>query len=244
VLSRPETPLPPAAEACIDGWAERRADGEPVAYILGEQAFWDLDFAVSPAVLIPRPETELLVEQALAAAAAFLPPASILDLGTGSGAVAVTLAVEFQRRGVEAHITATDVSPEALAVARVNAERHGAAIELRQGDWFRAVRGRFHVIVANPPYVAAGDPHLEALRHEPLGALTAGTDGFDAIRTLIGSAPTHLYPGGRLLLEHGFDQGSRVRALLRRAGFRAVATLPDLAGIERVSTGRHDGASP
>jgi release factor glutamine methyltransferase len=214
----------------------RRAAGEPVAYLTGEREFYSLAFKVTPAVLIPRPETELLVERALE----HLPenaPRRVLDLATGSGCVAVAIA----RHRPLARLTAADVSSAALGVARDNALRHGASIEFVESDWFAALGGRrFDLIVANPPYVAAGDPHLAQgdLRFEPRAALVAGASGLECIGPLVAQAHARLLPGGWLLFEHGHDQAARARALLERVGYADVASWRDLAGIERVSGGR------
>jgi len=226
-MAHPEKSLPEEEEHLFLQMAARRAAGEPVAYILGRKEFYGLELAVNPAVLIPRPETELLVELALQEAFA-----SIVDLGTGSGAIA--LALKRQRPG--ARVVAVEASAAALVVAKRNATRHNLAIEFRHGRWLEALAGeRFDLIVSNPPYVAAGDPHLEALRHEPQDALVAGRDGLDAIREIVCAAPAHLVPGGKLLLEHGLGQDAAVRALLSAAGLEEAATWPDLSGIPRVS---------
>jgi release factor glutamine methyltransferase len=214
----------------------RRAGGEPVAYLLGRREFFGREFAVSPAVLIPRPETELLVEATLATAG---PGATgkLLDLGTGSGCVAITLALEMPRM----QVTAVDASAAALPVARANAERLGAQVRFLQGDWYSTLgRERFDLIVANPPYIAADDPHLAAgdLRHEPPSALASGADGLDAIRRILGGAPAHLKSGGWVWLEHGYDQGDAVCGLLLAAGFGDIDQRRDLAGIMRASGGR------
>lgn len=216
----------------------RRSAGEPVAYLVGSRGFWTLDLAVTPDTLIPRPETELLVEQALARLDAGT-PARVADLGTGSGAIALAIASERPR----ARVVATDRSEAALAVARGNAMANGLGdrVEFRAGDWFAPLAGkRFDLVASNPPYIAAGDPHLGQgdLRHEPPSALASGPDGLDAIRTIVAAAPEHLLAGGWLLLEHGFDQGPAVRALLQAAGFDQVATVPDLEHRDRVSLGR------
>ncbi len=213
----------------------RRRGGEPMAYILGQREFFGLNLEVTPDVLIPRPDTELLVEFALA----HLPeqqPREVLDLGTGSGAVAIALA----RQRPNARLTAIDRSPAALAVAQRNARRLGTAnIRFLAGDWFGALApGRgFDLIVGNPPYVAQDDPHLCGLHHEPLAALVSGRDGLDAIRSIVRDAPRHLRPGAALLLEHGYDQGEACRELFRKAGFRDVGSARDLAGLERVTQG-------
>jgi release factor glutamine methyltransferase len=217
-------------------WVERRRAGEPIAYLTGEREFHSLAFTVTPAVLIPRPETELLVDAALERVPAHA-PFRVLDLGTGSGCVAVAIAKLRPR----AQVTATDVSRAALAVARENAARHGSSIEFIESDWLNALAGRrFDLIVSNPPYVAERDPHLAQgdSRFEPRVALVAGADGLSCIRLIIVQARAHLEPGGGLYFEHGYDQAARCRALLAQAGYFEVATPRDLAGIERVSGGR------
>lgn len=220
-------------------WAEalaRRAGGEPLAYLLGEKEFAGLTLEVTPDVLVPRPETETLVDWAVDLLAAMPPgPPSLVDLGTGSGAIALAV----QARCPDATVTATDASPAALAVARRNAARHGARIEFLAGSWWSPLGERtFDLVLSNPPYIAAGDPHLAALRHEPALALTPGGDGLDAIRQIAAGAGRHLRPGGWLLVEHGFDQAEAVAALLAGAGLEAVACHADLAGTLRVSGGR------
>lgn len=208
--------------------ARRRLSGEPIAYILGRKEFYGLELAVNPAVLIPRPETELLVELALQRN-----PSGVLDLGTGSGAIALAL----KKHLPAAQVVAVEASAASLVVAQRNAAKHGLEIEFLHGNWFGPLAGRrFDLIVSNPPYVAAGDPHLAALRHEPATALVSGADGLDAIREIIRQAPAHLAAGGWLLLEHGLGQDAAVRALL--AGWKDVQTWPDLAGIPRVTGGR------
>lgn len=217
-------------------WVARRAGGEPIAYLLGRREFYGREFIVSPAVLIPRPDTELLVELALEQCASRR-TTRILDLGTGSGCLAVTLALEIPG----AEVVAVDVSPEALDIAQRNAEALGAEIGLRQGSWFAGMAGgEFDLIVANPPYIAAGDPHLAAgdLRHEPPGALISGPDGLDAIREIAANAAAHLAPGGTVLIEHGYDQASAVADLLRASGHSDIEHHRDLAGIERVTSAR------
>lgn len=235
--AHPEATANAAQAALYRQLLERRAAGEPLAYLTGRREFWSLDLAVTPAVLIPRPETELLVERALALG----PPgaACAADLGTGSGAIALALARERPRW----RIVATDVSAPALAVARANAAALGAtAIEFLAGSWFAPLAGaRFDLIVSNPPYVAADDPALAsaALAFEPALALTpAGGDALAALRLLTHGAAAHLLPGGWLLLEHGASQGPEVRAELVAAGFAHVRSHRDLAGHERMTEGR------
>ena len=224
--------LPSDALVLWEAVLERRLRGEPLAYITGHKAFYGLDLLVDARVLDPRSDTETLVDWALQA----LPPAPqrVLDLGTGSGAVA--LALQHERSLWDVY--AMDHSADALAVAQANALRLKLPVQFAQGDWLHGAQGRFHAIVSNPPYVAEGDPHLDALHHEPTMALSSGADGLDAIRTIIASAPTHLHPGGWLLLEHGFEQAQAVCALLTQAGFSEVQTRHDLAGLERCSGGR------
>lgn len=226
--------------AAFDALIARRLQGEPVAYLIGQRGFWTLDLAVQPGVLIPRPETELLVEQTLARLPADREVA-LVDLGTGSGAIALAVASERPR----AQVTAVDISAQALAVAQRNAERAALGnVRFVQGDWLMPLAGKtFDLIVSNPPYLAEDDPHLQQgdLRSEPRLALVSGRDGLDAIRRIVGEAPAHLHPGGWLLLEHGWTQGEAVRALLRAAGFDEVATVRDLEERERVSLGCRRG---
>ena len=215
---------------------ERRMAGEPVAYLTGEREFFGREFMITPAVLIPRPDTELLVELALAHFSG-RKGVRVLDMGTGSGALAVTLALELD----DADVIALDRSREALWVAMANAARLGASVSFVQSDWFAALgEERFHLIVANPPYIAAGDPHLEQgdVRFEPPGALTSGPAGLDDLAEIIMQAPARLEPDGWLFLEHGYDQAVAVRGLLADGGFAAIASWKDIAGIERVSGGR------
>lgn len=240
--------LPDAAAARATSLAARRAAGEPIAYLVGSRDFYGRAFAVDARVLIPRPETELLVDLALEAIDA-LPDrrARVLDLGTGSGAIAVTIACERPT----CDVAATDASADALAVARDNAARLAATIRGSTGDWFAALspaEAPFDVICANPPYVAADDDHLDRgdLRFEPRGALTDGADGLDALRTIAAGAPGWLVPGGTVAVEHGFDQGAAVRALFVAAGLENAASRRDIAGIERVTSARRPagGAAP
>ncbi|MBX3677193.1 MAG: peptide chain release factor N(5)-glutamine methyltransferase [Rhodocyclaceae bacterium] len=211
--------------------AARRATGEPLAYLTGHREFYGLDFQVTPAVLIPREETELLVDVARET-----PARRILDLGTGSGCLAIAVAKHLP----QAEVTAVDASAAALEVARENAARHGVAVRFLQGDWFAPLAGeRFELILANPPYVAEGDAHLSQgdVRFEPRSALAAGPDGLDDIRRIVAAASTHLEPDGELWFEHGYDQAQAVEALLAGAGFVGIGHLRDLAGIVRVTGG-------
>jgi release factor glutamine methyltransferase len=237
LVTRGPQPLAAADAAQLKGLFARRRAGEPVAYLTGEREFYGLAFTVTPAVLIPRPDTELLVDFALEVVAESA-PARILDLGTGSGCIAVSIA----RLRPAAFVTAVDRSTEALAVASGNAWRLGARnAEFRRSDWFAALAGiRFDLIVSNPPYVAAADPHLRQgdLRFEPAAALASGAEGLDAIRAITAAAPAFLEAGGWFAFEHGYDQGASSRALLTRAGFEGVFTRKDLAGQERISAGR------
>ncbi len=215
----------------------RRIEGQPLAYLTGQRGFWTLDLHVNAATLIPRPETELLVEQALAR----LPQGDlrrVADMGTGSGAIALSIASERPL----ATMIATDLHAATLAVAVKNAQAHALEnVWFRRGHWHDALgNDRFDMIVSNPPYIAAGDPHLQQgdLRFEPAPALASGADGLDAIREIISGAPGHLVPGGWLLLEHGWDQGAAIRALLEQAGFGDVETVQDLEQRDRVTLGR------
>lgn len=228
--------LDPGETRAFDALLRRREGGEPVAQITGHRGFWSLELAVTPDTLIPRPETELLVELALER----LPVAEmgqVLDLGTGTGAIA--LAIASERPLVD--VSAVDVSEAALAVARANAAEAGLPLRLLQGHWFEPVAGDvYRMIVSNPPYIPEGDPHLEQgdLRYEPRSALASGADGLDAIRLIVGQAPVHLLPGGWLLVEHGHDQGAAVRALFQAQGFAHVDTVRDLERRERVTRGQ------
>jgi release factor glutamine methyltransferase len=234
LIADPDRPVDASRAAAFRAAARRRADGEPLAYLLGEKEFYGRPFAVSPDVLVPRPETELLVELALARLRTMAGP-RVLDLGTGTGCIAVSLALEHPA----ARVTAIDVSAAALEVARRNAERLAAEVAFRHGDWYAALPGdaAFELIVANPPYVAPTDPHLAALRHEPALALTDGRDGLACLEAIVDGAPRFLAPGGWLLVEHGFDQADAVQALFRQAGLRPQ-TQADLAGLPRVTSGQ------
>lgn len=210
----------------------RRVAGEPVAYLVGEKEFHGLGLQVDTRVLVPRPDTETLVEWALQCLDGRTAPA-VLDLGTGSGAIA--LAIQHARQ--DARVAAVDASADALAVARANADRLGLPVRFAQADWLDGADRGLDLIVSNPPYIVAGDPHLAALRHEPLQALVSGADGLDDIRRIVRAAPNHLKDGGWLLLEHGYDQAGAVRRLLADRGFEAVQSRDDLAGIARCSGG-------
>lgn len=231
-----DEPVDAVIERQMSALVGRRSAGEPIAYLLGVREFYGRDFAVTPDVLIPRPETELLVDIAKQKVDAG-ETANILDLGTGSGCIAVTLALELP----QAKVAAADVSPVALAVARDNAVGLGAKVEFFKSDWFAALPAQtFDLIVANPPYVAAGDPHLSQgdLRFEPQGALTDHADGLTALRRIVTAAPDWLAPGGWLFCEHGYDQAAAVRELLTTAGFTDIEQHRDLAGIVRCSGAR------
>lgn len=219
--------------ARFEALCQRRSTGEPVAYLTGVKEFYGLPLHIDARVLDPRPDTETLVDWALEVLAP-LPAPRVLDLGTGSGAIA--LAVQHQRP--QAQVSAVDASQDALAVAQTNATRLGLAVRFHQGHWLQGMAGTFDAIVSNPPYIAAADPHLAALTHEPLQALASGADGLDDIRTIVAQAPAHLAPGGWLLLEHGWDQAGAVRTLLEAAGFGQVQSRKDLAGIGRCSGGQ------
>ena len=227
--------LPAPALQHFQSLCEQRRDAMPLAYLLGRTEFYGLPLSLTPHVLDPRDDTETLVDWALS-----LMPAhaalDVIDLGTGSGAIA--LAVQHERPA--AQVWAVDRSPEALTVAQRNAQSLKLAVRWLQGDWLSAVPAgqRFDLIVSNPPYIAANDPHMPALRHEPRQALVSGLDGLDDIRTLVDQTPGHLQPGGWLLLEHGHDQSNAVQDLLRQAGFEDVQSRPDLAGIPRCTGGR------
>jgi release factor glutamine methyltransferase len=237
LMAHAEGSVEPAALRRYSALIERRARGEPLAYLTGRREFWSLPLMVSRAVLVPRPETELLVERALALRSA--PHGRVADLGTGCGAVALALASERPRW----QVTATDISAEALAAARANAAQLGLTIDFRQGDWFTPLAGAcFDLLVSNPPYVAADDPALEdpALAHEPRLALTPGADALACLRAIGHGAPRHLSPSGWLLLEHGAGQGAAVRRELVVAGFRYVRSHCDLCGNERITEGQYD----
>lgn len=240
-MAHGDDPADPDTTTRFQALAERRRAGEPLAYLLGQQEFYGRPFTVSPAVLIPRADTETLVETALEQLLLLRRqrPLSLLELGTGSGIIAITLALEAP----DTEVHAVERSLEALGMAQQNAKALGAdRIHWHAGSWWQALTSprRFDLIVSNPPYIAANDHHLQQgdLRFEPPQALAAGPDGLDDLRIIIGGAPAHLNPGGWLLLEHGYDQETPVQALLRDAGFADVFTRRDLAGQPRVSGGR------
>lgn len=225
--------VPASVAADFQALNRRRLRGEPVAYLTGVQDFWSLTLNVGPGVLVPRPDTETLIEWSLDLFRHRTSP-RILDLGTGSGAIALALASEL----TDACVTAADISAEALATARANGERLSLEVQWVESDWFGALNDeRWSLIVSNPPYVAEGDPHLASLSAEPQLALLGGTEGLDCVERIVAAAPEHLEPAGWLLVEHGYDQGSAVRTHLQRAGFEGVETRRDLAGRERVSGG-------
>ncbi|RQM54128.1 peptide chain release factor N(5)-glutamine methyltransferase [Aeromonas caviae] len=236
LMTWPEHELDAAQQATLAGWLARRLNGEPIAHLIGEREFWSLPLKVSPATLIPRPDTEVLVEQALAR----LPggPCALLDLGTGTGAIA--LALKSERPDVD--VWAVDRMPAAAALARTNSAALGLPIEVRDGSWFAPLSDapRFAMIVSNPPYIDGTDPHLHEgdVRFEPRSALVAEEQGLADIRLIVTQAPAHLVPGGWLLLEHGWDQGEAVRQLLLQQGYVQVETVRDYGDNERVTLGR------
>ncbi|PTT53128.1 peptide chain release factor N(5)-glutamine methyltransferase [Aeromonas sp. HMWF014] len=243
LMTWPERTLDAAQQATLQGWLSRRLNGEPIAHLVGEREFWSLPLKVSPATLIPRPDTEVLVEQALARlpprpASPHQAPCALLDLGTGTGAIALALKSERP----DADVWAVDRMPEAAALARANSVALGLPIEVRDGSWFEPLSGapRFEMIVSNPPYIDGADPHLAEgdVRFEPRSALVADEQGLADIRLIVAGAPAHLCPGGWLLLEHGWQQGEAVRQLLLQCGYSQVETVRDYGDNERVTLGR------
>ncbi len=237
LVAHGDHPLPADIARRHAGLVARRAAGEPLAYLVGQVGFHGLTLRVTPDVLVPRPDTETLVDWALD----LLPGLGaarprVLDLGTGSGAIALAV----KHRQAAAEVTATDLSPAALAIAQGNARALDLRLHWAQGAWWQALpaESRFDLVLSNPPYIAGADPHLPALQHEPLLALTPGGDGLDALRTIVAGAPHHLRPGGWLLLEHGWDQADAVAGLLRAAGFEAIGHRHDLGGQARCTGGR------
>jgi len=240
LLAHDTDALTPQAADVFGALCQRRAAGEPLAYIVGRKEFFGLSLQVDARGLVPRPDTETLVEWSLEVLSlADTPPAlEVLDLGTGSGAIALALAHSLHAAGRNAQVTAVDFSAEALQLACENARQLGLAVAFIESNWMAQVSGHFHLIASNPPYIAHDDPHLVDLQHEPQQALTAGPDGLDDLRCIIGQAPAHLLPGGWLLLEHGYDQAAQVRESLVRQGFVQVQSRLDLAGIARCSGGQ------
>lgn len=236
-----EATLTPEQARQFQDWVARRAQDEPLAYLLGQKEFHGLMLQVNEHTLVPRPDTETLVDWALELLAATPQTRpEVIDLGTGSGAIALAIKHRYPAATVEA----LDLSAGALQAAQANAQRLGLDVRFHQGDWWTPLAGRrFDLIVSNPPYIAGNDPHLAALRHEPLQALTPGGDGLSALQTLVEGAPAHLRPGGWLLLEHGFDQSDAVTQALRAAGFEAVECRRDLGAQPRVSGGRWSGSA-
>lgn len=244
LLAHPEADMPVTAVQAFNEFVQRRVNGEPLAYITGHKEFFGLDLAVDARVLVPRPDTELLVQWALDTIDSFdvatlPPPHRVLDLGTGSGAVA--LAIRHTRP--EVLVDALDASAGALKVAQANALSLGLTVRFLQGSWLAQVTTRYHCIVANPPYIADHDPHLAALRHEPRAALAAGPDGLNDLRSIVDTAGPRLCAGGCLLVEHGYDQAAAVRALFNKGGYANVVSRRDLAGHERCTGGRVIGDS-
>jgi len=233
LIAHSDDEMPESSSAHFGRLIRRRQAGEPIAYLIGQREFFGHLLTVGPSVLIPRPETELLVQQTLAG----LPSgAQVLELATGSGAVAISIALARP----DVFVLATDLSETAIAVARKNARRLGATVTFAAGDWYDALdANKFDRIVVNPPYIAEQDHHLQQsdLRFEPPSALASGADGLEAIRVIIGGAPSRLVGGGSLLIEHGYNQGDAVRTLLKAQGLQHVCTWQDLAGHDRVSTG-------
>lgn len=242
LVAHDDQPLPASVAVAFGQACQRRLGGEPVAYLLGEQEFHGLRLRVTPAVLVPRPDTEVLVDWGLACLQGMSGVAvpRVLDLGTGSGAIALAMAASAP----QAQVTAVDLSEDALHVARGNAQSLGLAVRCLQGSWWAPVSNEvFDLVLSNPPYIAGDDPHLLGLQHEPTLALTPGGDGLDAYRHIIAQARPHLAPGAWLLLEHGWDQADAVQALLRAAGFAAVQSRQDLAGHVRCSGGQVSDAA-
>jgi release factor glutamine methyltransferase len=241
LMAHDDERLPETSAQAFAADCRRCADAVPLAYLIGEQPFHGLQLAVTPQVLVPRADTVVLVDWALDCLATLPAAPRVLDLGTGSGAIALAVAATWP----QARVLATDFSAEALAVAQANAARLGLALDWAQGSWWQAVPALpFDLVLSNPPYIAGDDPHLTALRHEPLLALSPVGDGLGALRDIVAGAPQRLAPGGWLLLEHGWDQAEAVRGLLSEAGFTTVATRADLAGRPRCSGGRWGESAP
>ncbi len=235
LITHDDAELTPEFSNMLTRQLQQRADGVPVAYLLGRKEFHGLELEVTPETLVPRPDTETLVDWALELLGPLPGSPAVVDLGTGSGAIALAI----KNRHPAAQMSAVDLSAGALAVAQANAQRLGLDVTFHLGDWWEPLRGqRFELIVSNPPYIAGDDPHLPALRHEPLQALTPGGDGLSALRALIDGAPAHLQAGGWLLLEHGYDQSEAVAAMLAVRGYTDMSRRYDLGGNVRVSGGR------
>jgi release factor glutamine methyltransferase len=234
LIAHNDAPLPEVTARAFAAGCQRRAAGEPLAYLLGQREFHGLTLQITPDVLVPRPDTETLVDWALDLLPAGT-PAQVLDLGTGSGAVALAVA---HRRPL-ARLTATDLSPAALAVAQANAARLGLSLAWAGGHWWQALpaQARFDLVLSNPPYIAGDDPHLPALRHEPLMALTPGGDGLGALTEIIAGAAPHLKGGSWLVLEHGWDQAGAVRSAMQAAGLTQISTRHDIEGRDRCTGG-------
>ena len=241
LLAHDEATLDDTQRVRFASLVRRRSEGEPLAYLSGAKEFHHLRLLVDPRVLIPRPETEHLVDwglEILRQWPSHRPPPRVIDLGTGSGAIALAI----KSAHLAAIVAAADVSPEAIQVANANARRLALDVSIGVGDWWSAVADqRFDLALCNPPYIAAADPHLQALEYEPSSALTTGGDGLEALAAVIQEAPSHLQPGGWLLLEHGFDQADAVRRRMQLQGFTDVQTRRDLAGLERCTGARLAG---
>ena len=241
LIAHDDASLAPEAGARWAAWLERRAGGEPLAYLLGEKEFHGLVLEVTSDVLVPRPETELLVDWAIDLLPGFGAHAEVLDLGTGSGAIAIAI----KPARPQARVTATDASTAALAVARRNANRLSLKVEWIEASWWQGLEGRrFDLVVTNPPYVRESDPALAALHHEPLSALASGRDGLAALRAIVAGVEHPLRAGGWLLVEHGFDQAERVHDLMKTAGLERIELRRDLAGHPRTTGGRQPPAAP
>ena len=230
VLAFGEHRLPDALVPKLLANLDRLKSGEPYAYIVGKQEFYGLEFFVAPSVLIPRPDTELIVDLARELCSQ---AANVVDLGTGSGAIAVSLAHVRS----DLNITATDKSPEALEIARLNAKQNNCGLHFKLSDWYSELQNAYDVILSNPPYIKANDPHLPALAHEPQSALVASEDGLADLAAIVKGAPSHLNPGGKLLVEHGYNQSAAVAALFAQRGFKKIEAHRDLAGRQRVTSG-------
>ena len=227
----PEQPVSNKAAKRHEDWLARRMNGEPFAYIRGEKEVWGLDLIINPGVLVPRPETETLIECALSL---IDKESEVLDLGTGSGAIALALAQE-----TKATIAAVDIQPECVDLCTLNADRLGLHVTVSLSDWFTDISSSFDLIVSNPPYIAANDPHLnnDGLVFEPHVALCGGKDGLESIRNIVKGAPLYLRPGGKLIIEHGHDQSEQVASLFSSTGFTEIHSTPDIAGTLRVCCG-------